>query len=89
MRAAKAPTGNPPPITFGTPNSPGVTKGTAQDTLLAKYNNLLSIEELIKANQGEIACIILEPVAGNMGCIPPQRGFLEGLRKLCDENDIL
>lgn len=76
-------------VTFGTPNSPGVTKGTAQDTLLAQYNNLLSVEELVKANQGEIACIILEPVAGNMGCIPPQKGFLEGLRKLCDENDIL
>ncbi|WP_304156739.1 glutamate-1-semialdehyde 2,1-aminomutase [Mesonia mobilis] len=76
-------------ITFGTPNSPGVTKGTAQDTLLAQYNNLLSVEELVKANPGEIACIILEPVAGNMGCIPPQKGFLEGLRKLCDENDIL
>ena len=76
-------------VTFGTPNSPGVTKGTAQDTLLAQYNNLLSVEELVKANPGEIACIILEPVAGNMGCIPPQKGFLEGLRKLCDENDIL
>ena len=76
-------------VTFGTPNSPGVTKGTAQDTLLAQYNNLLSVEELVKANQEEIACIILEPVAGNMGCIPPQKGFLEGLRKLCDENDIL
>ncbi|MBW2962345.1 glutamate-1-semialdehyde 2,1-aminomutase [Mesonia aestuariivivens] len=76
-------------VTFGTPNSPGVTKGTAQDTLLAQYNNLLSVEELVSANQGEIACIILEPVAGNMGCIPPQKGFLEGLRKLCDENDIL
>ncbi len=76
-------------VTFGTPNSPGVTKGTAQDTLLAQYNNLLSVEELVKANQGEIACVILEPVAGNMGCIPPQKGFLEGLRKLCDENDIL
>ena len=76
-------------VTFGTPNSPGVTKGTAQDTLLAQYNNLLSVEELVKANQGEIACIILEPVAGNMGCIPPQKGFLEGLRKLCNENDIL
>ena len=76
-------------VTFGTPNSPGVTKGTAQDTLLAQYNNLLSVEELINANQGEIACVILEPVAGNMGCIPPQKGFLEGLRRLCDENDIL
>ena len=76
-------------VTFGTPNSPGVTKGTAKDTLLAQYNNLLSVEELIASNKNEIACIILEPVAGNMGCIPPQEGFLEGLRKLCDENDIL
>ncbi|NNK40139.1 MAG: glutamate-1-semialdehyde 2,1-aminomutase [Winogradskyella sp.] len=76
-------------ITFGTPNSPGVTKGTAKDTLLATYNNLESVTELIKANKGEIAAIIIEPVAGNMGCIPPVPGFLEGLRELCDANDIL
>lgn len=57
-------------ITFGTPNSPGVTKGTAQDTLLAKYNDLENVKELVKANEGQIACIIIEPVAGNMGCIP-------------------
>lgn len=75
--------------TFGTPNSPGVTQGTAKDTLLAKYNNLDSVSELVESNAGEIACIILEPVAGNMGCIPPQDGFLEGLRRLCDEHDIL
>ncbi|MFD2516373.1 glutamate-1-semialdehyde 2,1-aminomutase [Salinimicrobium flavum] len=76
-------------VTFGTPNSPGVTEGTAKDTLLADYNNLKSVENLLKANQGEIACIILEPIAGNMGCIPPKNGFLEGLRKLCDEYDVL
>ncbi|MDN6280544.1 MAG: glutamate-1-semialdehyde 2,1-aminomutase [Psychroflexus sp.] len=76
-------------VTFGSPNSPGVTKGTAQDTLLANYNNLKSVEDLIDANPKEIACIILEPVAGNMGCIPPTREFIEGLRKLCDDNDIL
>lgn len=76
-------------ITFGTPNSPGVTEGTAKDTLLANYNDLESVENLLKANQGEVACIILEPVAGNMGCIPPKKGFLEGLRKLCDEYDVL
>ncbi len=76
-------------MTFGTPNSPGVTQGTAKDTLLAKYNDLKSVTELVDSNSGEIACIILEPVAGNMGCIPPQNGFLEGLRRLCDENDIL
>lgn len=76
-------------ITFGTPNSPGVTEGTAKDTLLAIYNDLKNVEEVIAANKNEIACIILEPVAGNMGCIPPANGFLEGLRKLCDENNIL
>jgi len=76
-------------VTFGSPNSPGVTEGTAKDTLLATYNNLNNVEEVIAANKDEIACIILEPVAGNMGCIPPAEGFLEGLRKLCDENNIL
>lgn len=75
--------------TFGTPNSPGVTKGTAKDTLLAKYNDLKNVEALIDANKNEIACIIIEPVAGNMGCIPPQEGFLQGLRDLCTANDIL
>ena len=76
-------------VTFGTPNSPGVTKGTAKDTLLANYNDLANVAEVISENKGEIACIILEPVPGNMGCIPPKDGFLEGLRKLCDENSIL
>lgn len=76
-------------VTFGTPNSPGVTQGTAKDTLLADFNNLESVSKLIAANPDEIACIILEPVAGNMGCIPPAKGFLEGLRKLCDANGIL
>ncbi|MDB4304237.1 glutamate-1-semialdehyde 2,1-aminomutase [Desulfosarcina sp.] len=76
-------------ITFGTPNSPGVTKGTAKDTLLARYNDLENVADLIKANKNEIACIIIEPVAGNMGCIPPVDGFLKGLRHLCDVNNIL
>lgn len=76
-------------VTFGSPNSPGVTKGTAKDTLLANYNNLAQVEEIIKANQNDIACIIIEPVPGNMGCIIPNKGFLEGLRKLCDEHQIL
>jgi len=76
-------------VTFGTPNSPGVTAGTAKDTLLATYNDIDDVRNLVEQNQGEIACIILEPVAGNMGCIPPRDGFLEGLRRLCDENDIL
>ena len=76
-------------VTFGTPNSPGVTKGTAKDTLLARYNDCDNVEELFKANKGEIAAIIIEPVAGNMGCIPPKKGFLECLRKLCDEQGTL
>jgi glutamate-1-semialdehyde 2,1-aminomutase len=70
-------------VTFGTPNSPGVTQGTAKDTLLAAYNDLASVEKLFDANPNEIAAIIVEPVAGNMGCIPPADGFLEGLRDLC------
>ncbi|WP_298527794.1 glutamate-1-semialdehyde 2,1-aminomutase [uncultured Christiangramia sp.] len=76
-------------VTFGSPNSPGVTQGTAKDTLLANFNDLENVKELVEANKEEIACIILEPVAGNMGCIPPAQGFLQGLRKLCDETGIL
>ena len=76
-------------ITFGSPNSPGVTEGTAKDTLLARYNDLDNVSTLIEANKNEIAAIIVEPVAGNMGCIPPQKGFLEGLRQLCTDNGIL
>ena len=75
--------------TFGVPNSPGVTKGTAKDTLLAAYNDLESVKALFDANTNEIAAVIIEPVAGNMGCIPPAEGFLEGLRALCSEHGIL
>lgn len=76
-------------VTFGTPNSPGVTQGTAKDTLLASYNDLANVRQLLEANAGEVACIILEPIAGNMGCIPPKKGFLEGLRELCDAHEVL
>lgn len=76
-------------VTFGSPNSPGVTKGTAKDTLLAKYNDIDSVKALIEANNGEIGCIIIEPVAGNMGCILPKDNFLQKLRTLCDENNML
>lgn len=71
-------------ITFGAPNSPGVTQGTAKDTLLAQYNDLESVERVFEQYPNEVAAIIIEPVAGNMGCIPPNKGFLEGLRSLCD-----
>ena len=72
-------------VTFGSPSSPGVTAGTAKDTLLADYNNLTEVEQLFQEYPEEIAAIIVEPVAGNMGCIPPVEGFLEGLRALCDQ----
>ena len=68
---------------------PGVTAGVAKDTLTAPYNNLAAVEKLIEENKGEIAAIILEPVVGNMGCVPPQQGFLEGLRKICDQESIV
>lgn len=76
-------------LTFGSPNSPGVTQGTAKDTLLARFNGLDSVQQLIDQNPEEIAAIIVEPVAGNMGCIVPEEGFLQGLRKLCDQAGIL
>lgn len=75
--------------TFGVPNSPGVTQGTAKDTLLANYNDIENVKSLFEANKGEIAAIIIEPVAGNMGCVPPFEGFLSALRKVCDENGTL
>ena len=68
---------------------PGVTAGVANDTLTAPYNDLVAVKKLIEENKESIAAIIIEPVAGNMGCILPQPGFLEGLRKLCDEEKIV
>ena len=76
-------------VTFGAPNSPGVTQGTAKDTLLARYNDLASVVELFHQHADSIAAIIIEPVAGNMGCILPQKGFLDGLRALCDQHQAL
>ena len=76
-------------LTFGSPDSPGVTKGTAKDTLIAPFNNLSAIEEIISKNESEIAAIILEPVVGNMGCVVPQPGYLKGLRKICDQHKII
>jgi glutamate-1-semialdehyde 2,1-aminomutase len=76
-------------ITMGQPNSPGVTAGTAKDTLLAPYNDLAAVDQLIEANLGEIAALIIEPVAGNMGCVVPQPGYLQSLRDLCSKHEIL
>jgi glutamate-1-semialdehyde 2,1-aminomutase len=76
-------------VTFGTPDSPGVTKGVANDTLTAPYNDLPAVEQLVSANTGNIAAIILEPVVGNMGCVLPAEGYLEGLRKICDREGIV
>ena len=75
--------------TFGVPNSPGVTTGTAKDTLLAAYNDIDNVKAVFEANKNEIAAIIIEPVAGNMGCIPPKEGFLQDLRELCSANGTL
>ena len=75
--------------TFGVPTSPGVPADFAKHTLTATYNDLDDVKTLVAANQGEIACIILEPIAGNMGCVAPKPGFLEGLRALCDQEGML
>ncbi|WP_318465029.1 glutamate-1-semialdehyde 2,1-aminomutase [Photobacterium leiognathi] len=72
-------------LTLGQPSSPGVPADFAKHTLTATYNNLDSVREAFEANPDQIACIIVEPVAGNMNCIPPVQGFLEGLRAICDE----
>jgi glutamate-1-semialdehyde 2,1-aminomutase len=77
------------PMTLGKPDSPGVTEGNARDTLLARYNDPEHVRQLAEANEGEVACIIVEPVAGNMGCIPPEPGFLDELRAICDEHGIV
>ncbi len=75
--------------TFGIQNVPGVTEGIAKDTLTAPYNNLEAVKRLVAENKNEIAAIIVEPIAGNMGCVLPEPGFLEGLRKICYEEKIL
>jgi glutamate-1-semialdehyde 2,1-aminomutase len=74
---------------LGIHNVAGVTKGSAEDTLVAPYNNLQAVQDLITKHKGEIAAIILEPVAGNMGCIPPQNNFLQGLRSICNHENIV
>lgn len=76
-------------ITHGSPDSPGVTKGVANDTLTAPYNDLDAVKRLVDANKNQIAALILEPVVGNMGCVLPEDGYLQGLRKICDEEGIV
>ena len=76
-------------VTLGLPDSPGVTKNIAKDTLIANFNNLSSVEQLFKENKSEIAAVIVEPIAGNMGLVKPQENFLDGLRKLCDSYNSL
>lgn len=76
-------------LTLGKPDSPGVPDGIARETLIAQYNDLNSVQSLMKQYRGEIAAVIVEPIAGNMGTVPPAAGFLKGMRSLCDNNDIL
>ena len=75
--------------TLNSPSSPGVTQGTAKDTLVSNYNNIESVLSHFRKYPNEIAAVIIEPVAGNMGCIPPKKGFLEAIRKVCDEYNSL
>ncbi len=76
-------------LTFGLPDSPGVTEGNAKDTLLAEYNNIESVEKLFAERGNEIAAVIIEPVAGNMGVIPPNQGFLQSLREITTKHNSL
>ena len=76
-------------ITLGLPDSPGVTKNTAKDTLIASFNDIKSVEKLFRSKANEIAAVIVEPVSGNMGLVLPNNGFLKALRKICSENEAL
>ena len=76
-------------VTFGEPNSPGVTPSSANDTVVSPYNDFESLKKIFEKNTGEIAAVIIEPIAGNMGCIVPKNDFLFKLRKICSENETL
>jgi glutamate-1-semialdehyde 2,1-aminomutase len=75
--------------TFGTPSSPGVTASTTADTVVCRFNDLDSVDEAFRTHGDQVACIVVEPVAGNMGVVAPAPGFLEGLRQRCDDNGAL
>ena len=76
-------------LTLGIPGNPGITKGTASDTLIAQFNHIESVQEIVAANPEQVAAIIIEPIAGNTGVIPPVNGFLEGLRMITNEAGIV
>ncbi len=76
-------------MTFGVPDSPGVPGALAGLTLTAQFNSLASVQHLVDENKGQVSAIIVEPVVGNMGCVPPQAGFLEGLRSICSKEGML
>src|SRR5260221_1097281 len=76
-------------MTLGVPTSPGVPASVAAETLLARYNDLASVDAAAERHRGQIAAVIVEPIAGNIGVVPPKEGFLEGLRAICDRHGIL
>jgi len=76
-------------LTFGEPSSPGVPKSVTDDTLVSPYNDLDSLDQLLSDNKGKVAAIIVEPVAANMGCVPPKEGYLAGLRERCDTDGMI
>ncbi len=76
-------------ITLGEPDSPGVTRGVVRDTISVPFNDLNKVHEAVADHRGKVAAIIVEPVAGNMGCVLPNEGFLEGLRQICDAEGIV
>src|SRR5687767_12508743 len=76
-------------MTLGVPTSPGVAASAASDTLVARYNDLDSVERVLDQNHAQVAAIFVEPIAGNMGVVPPREGFLEGLRRICSRDRIL